>query len=274
MIDLARFKISFLTFALATFTIGSLYAQPQPQDLAQQLIALNNERLQHIEQIELVVESEFFGTAQNSSSLLIKVTDGGYSWLEIMDDDADSDLLSGIFDEHLPTLIKGASTVEMDVVEGFSVYHVLIDDADFLSSLEMGDSDYDEYYAEDLRISIWIDSDEFILRKAEFEQIDEDDRMIVTEVLFNNYEYFDGLPIATEISFSISGMVADFSDAYLEEIESSMNQMEAMLDEMPEAQRRVIQEQIEKQKVEFEKMKNNDWANEFQIIVSDVRVNP
>lgn len=274
MIDLARFRISFLTIILLTFASGSLYAQPHPHDLAQQLITLNNERLQHIEQIEMWVESEFFGTAQNSSSLLTKISRDGYSWLKIMDDDADSDLLSGIFDEHLPTLIKGASTVEMDVIEGFSVYHVLIDDPDFLSSLDMGDPDYEEYYAEDLRISIWIDSEELILRKAEFEQIDEDDRLIVTEVQFNNYDYFEGLPIATKISFTISGIGADFSDVDLEEMESSFREMEAMLEAMPEAQQRVIREQIDKQKAVFEQMKNNGWGDEFQILISDVLVNP
>lgn len=255
---------------------NGLYAQPSPNQLADEIIERNNERLSGIDSIEITTEMEGFGFPGQTTTLFMKRSENGYSWLEPVfgDSEMDSDLISGVFDEQLPKLIRGAGSVSNDVVESYSVYRVEIDDVDLLNDLSGEEIEYADVDADLKKAVIWLDREELIARKINFEQQDESGGEISVVISFNNYGYYSGLPIAQSVEFSIAGFDTQLSDEEITEARRAMQQMEQQLEQMPEAQRKVIEQQLKPQMEQFEAMIESGGMSEMAIIVTEVRVNP
>lgn len=253
---------------------GNVIAQPGPDQLANQLIDLNNERLSNIESVEITIQMAAMGITNQSTTQLIKRSENGESWLEPLYDDSDTDMVSGVFDEQLPALIRGASSVSNDVFDGHSLYMIVIDDVDLFNELASADMEFTEDDFQIKKATIWLDQDELIARRVNFEQSDVSEGEMSIDIFFNDYRYYEGLPIAHSIEYSIHGIETQISEDDIAEARSAMRRMEEQLEQMPEAQRKVIEQQLKPQMEQFETMIESGGMTEMEIIVTDVKINP
>ncbi|TVR27202.1 MAG: hypothetical protein EA390_14090 [Balneolaceae bacterium] len=260
-----------LTFLL--ISTSTLLAQPSPAQLADQISDRNMQRLANIETLFITVEPEGGGLIPATTTKYVKKTEGGRTWLEPEDEDYDTNtgLLSGVFDDQMPKLVRSASSVEREQLDGYSVYKIFVDDADLLN--EMMDDDMEFAEDEVKNITIWIDSDELVARKVRFDQISDEGHEMIVEVIMSDYQNHSGLPIAHSIQFNIEGLDAQFTEEDRAEARRAMAELEEQLAQMPEAQRRMIEEQMKPQLERFEAMLESGEMGRMVLRVTDVRVN-
>jgi hypothetical protein len=254
---------------------GNVNAQPNPAQLADQIIERNNQILANIESLEITVEPEGAGFFPPSVTRYVKRTVNGNSWLEPVGDDPDSDsgLLSGVFDDQVPVLVSGASHISQESLNGFSVYKVVVDNEELLNELIEDDLEFSESEIHVKRATMWIDSEELVARKIYFEQMDEEGKELNVEILLNDYRKHEGLPIAHSVQFKIEGIASQFTEEDIAEARDAMNQMKEQLSQMPEAQRNAIERQLAPQIEQFEAMIESGEVGGMTLIVTEVKVN-
>jgi len=256
-----------------------LQAQPSPGQLADQIIDRNNERLSQIHTIEIEVTMGEGGIIPASATRYIKRTEQGRSWLEPEGDDPDMDsgLLSGVFDDQVPILISGASSISNESMNGYRVYKVVVDDVDLLNRLIEDDFEFEDDMDMEMevkRATMWIDRDELIARKMFFEQTDEYGNDLNVEITLSDYREHQGLPIAHSVSVKMSGIDTQFTEEDIAEARQALRELEQQLQQMPEAQREMIERQLRPQIERFEQMIESGEIGEIIFRVTDVRVNP
>jgi hypothetical protein len=259
-------------------TAAALKAQPAPGQLADQIIEKNNERLSQINSIEITLDTGEGGMIPATVTRYIKRTEEGRSWLEPEGDDPDMDsgLLSGVFDDQVPILVSGASSITNESLNGYRVYKVVVDDVDLLNRLVQDDFEFDD--GEDMemevkRATMWIDRDELIARKVFFEQVDENGNDLNVEITLSDYREHSGLPIAHAVSIQMSGIETQFTEEDIAEARQALRELERQLEQMPEAQREMIERQMRPQIERFEQMVESGEIGEITFRVTDVRVN-
>lgn len=261
--------------ALGLLMAGSAAAQPSPAELSEQMYQANEERLSGIESLELTVEMNMGGTVMNESTTrYVKEVNNGRSMLvmEKSGDLADSELVEGMYDGTLEELVAGAESVENDEVNGRNAYRLVIRDRELLNQIEGEAFEADEREFEIDKGTLWIDSDMLVPVRMIYEQEDGEPG-ISMEILMSDFETHSGLPVARTMSFEIEGIDQMFTEEEIAEARNAMKEMREQLDQMPEAQREMIENQMSGQIEKFEQMVESGNAGSNSVKVTSVKVN-
>lgn len=261
--------------ALGLLMAGSAAAQPSPAELSEQMYQANEERLSGIESLELTVEMNMGGTVMNESTTrYVKEVNNGRSMLvmEKSGDMADSELVEGMYDGTLEELVAGAESVENDEVNGRNAYRLVIRDRELLNQIEGEAFEADEREFEIDKGTLWIDSDMLVPVRMIYEQEDGEPG-ISMEILMSDFETHSGLPVARTMSFEIEGIDQMFTEEEIAEARNAMKEMREQLDQMPEAQREMIENQMSGQIEKFEQMVESGNAGSNSVKVTSVKVN-
>ena len=267
-------EISTIILSLLFIAAETMSAQT-PSQLADEISDRNMQRLANVESLIITVEPDGGGLIPPNTTRYVKMTENGRTWLAPEDDDFDSNtgLLSGIFDDQLPKLVRGASSVSSEQLDGYSVYKIFIDDPDLLNEMMEDDMEFSEGDADVKNITLWIDRVELIARKLRFEQLDEAGNEMSVEILMQEYQNHSGLPIAHMIHFNIEGLESQFTEEDIAEARKVMSELEQQLSQMPDAQRRMIEQKMKPQLERFEAMLESGELGKMVLRVTDVKVN-
>lgn len=261
--------------AMGLLTAGSVAAQPAPAELSEQIYQANEERLSGIESLELTVEMNMAGTVMNESTTrYVKEVSNGRSMLVVEKTGAmdDSELVEGIYDGTLEELVSGAESIENDQVDGRSVYKLVIRDRELLNQMEGEAFDTDEMEFEIDKGTLWIDRDMLVPVQMIYEQEDGEPG-ITMEILMSDFETHSGLPVARTMSFEMKGMDQMFTEEEIAEARNAMKEMREQLEQMPEAQREMIENQMSGQIEQFEQMIESGNAGSNTVKVTSIKVN-
>lgn len=252
-------------------------AQPTPGQLADMILEMNSDRLSDISVVEITVQAED-NIMPQSTTRYIKQSENGRVWLrpENEDPEIDSGLLSGVFDDQLPILISGASSIENEQLGDFDVYRIFIDDTELLNTLVSDDIEFEDVSGEmSVRTAtVWLDREELIARKLRFVQADESGKELIVEILMENYQIHSGLPVSHIVTFQFSGMETEFSEEEIAEARRGLEAFRQQLEQMPEAQRRMIEQQLQPQIERMESILDSGEIGDMVFLVKEVRVNP
>lgn len=252
-------------------------AQPSPGQLADMILEMNSDRLSDITVVEITVMAED-NIIPQSTTRYIKQSENGRVWLrpENEDPEIDSGLLSGVFDDQLPILISGAAGIENEQLGEFDVFRVYIDDTDLLNTLVSDDIEFEDISGEMsvLTATVWLDREELIARKLRFVQGDDLGNELIVEILMENYQLHSGLPVSHTVTFQFSGMETEFSEEEIAEARRGLEAFRQQLEQMPEAQRRMIEQQLQPQIERMESILDTGEIGDMVFLVKEVRVNP
>lgn len=249
-------------------------AQPSPEELASQIEQEYVQWLQNIESLTVTTESVNGGFIPSTTTHFVKVTGDDRAWLE--PEEGESGIQTGVMfgaPEEDETHIRHASSINSETLDGYSVYEVVVDDANKLAKTMEADLDMAEAQPQIKKATYWIDQDELVIRKALVEQEDQDGNEILTEVRMEDYQHHEGFPIAHTIKMNIDGLEHQISEAELAEAREGMKEMEEQLEQMPEAQRSMIEEQVEEVMERFGAMLATGELGKMHFEVTDVKVN-
>ena len=278
----------FLAASASTLT-QTAAAQPSPSDLADRLEQAHQERIRQVERVQITnrITAGMFDGEETVTVLVKTQREGKYVLTPVESDDlyADDDL-SGFSDELFSRMIRRASAIENETWEGHRVYRITVDDADFLRSLDaldpLEDPFFDEFdeYAESgdeadgesvpEKVTLWLDRSELLTRGVAMAFPGEG---ITVTYRFNDYQTFSGLPVPMVTEVHIEGLEELISDEELAEARQAMQQLEAQLEQMPEAQRDMIRQQIQPQIERLEQMLESGDIGKARVEVVDVVVN-
>lgn len=255
-----------------------VFAQPNPDRLADMMAEKNSSYLANIDRISISMEMDGLPIGA-MSTMLEKRTENGFSWLAVTSDDSDFDsgINSGLMDDQAIKLVRAAESVTEETFAGVRTYKLTVSDPEVLQgimeqNMDFGmDEDMFEFTPE--RITMWIDREMLVPRKVYFEQRGGDGNPMNVEMVMDEYQIHDGLPIAHSVQLSIEGLENQFSESELQEARRMMEQMESQLQNMPESQRAMIQDQLRPQLERFEEMLNSGGMS-MVMRIRDVQVNP
>lgn len=244
-------------------------AQPSPSHLSEQLVQRNNAHLSRID--NLIMTTEFLGFT--ATTRYVKTEEDGLLGLEPVDE-SESGVEIQTANRDMVEAVRSASSITRDQVDGFAAWKVVIDDAEVLRSLESGHG-YEEEISEVKRVTLWLDSGELILRKIYYESLDEDGNPLNLEILMKDYQTWQGLPLAHTMEMKIEGMEFQISEEELEEALRGLAELEEQLSQMPEAQRRMFEEQLRPQMEMFQQMMGGSAEERGRMVIriTDVLVN-
>ncbi len=257
---------------------GNILAQSASQ-LADRVDQKNSEWLQQIDRIQITNKTTAgMLEGMESTTAYEKVNRDGIYILEAIDEDLDYDLgeMTGYFDGSMGKFIRNSESIDEDTYDGRSVYRVHVSDGEFLQSLggpeQLAEDELeDEFYTESA--TAWIDRDELLLYRISFDMRGQGDRNMTIHIRFSEYQDHAGLPIPHVMDFDIEGLDQMISEEDLEEARRGMRELEQQLEQMPEAQRQMIEEQLQPQFERFEQMLEQGELGEMRIEVMDVQVN-
>lgn len=267
MRDLAKSVIKTAFFLITFFGVTDGYAQPQPGLLADQMIERTNERLSEINRLEITFQSEQNRFQNSVITTYIKQTEGGNSWLET--DTTHSELekvmVTDVYDNRFASLIRGASSIESVEMNNQPVYKIEVHNEQLLHNLNEENVNSSELKFN--QVTIWIDIKELLPRKMEFDQTDE-----VIEIQFKDYQSYNGLHIAHSVQQTINEMETNLTEEERAETRRALDKLEQQINQMPEGQRRAVEQQIRPQMEEFEAILKNDEMDVIVYKVTDVNV--
>lgn len=273
---------SFLILFAQILITGSSFAQPAPSELADRIDELTMERIQEIDRLQYT--NRFTAgilEGQESVSVFEKVERNGRYVLEPVEagGDFETSEVAGFTQDVYSETIRNAGSIEHDTYNGTSVCKVLVDDQDYLNQLNtpdgLVDDEIDGYETEAApeSLTFWIDRDDLLVLFASYVFIGPEGDDIVMNVTLSDYEIYSGLPVPTVTNFEIEGFEQLFTEEDMAEARQAMREMEAQLEQMPEAQRRMIEEQFRPQIEQFEAILEGGDIGHTRIEVSDVVVN-
>lgn len=255
-----------------------IHAQPNPDRLADMMAEKNSSYLANIDRISISMDMDGIPIGA-MTTMLEKRTENGFSWLAVTgeDSDFDSGINAGLMDDQAIKLIRAAESVAEETFASVRTYKLTVSDPDVLQgimeqNMDFGmDEDMFEFTPE--RITLWIDREMLVPRKVYFEQRGGDGNPMNVEMVMEDYQIHEGLPIAHSVQLSIEGLENQFSESELQEARRMMEQMENQLQNMPESQRAMIQDQLRPQLERFEEMLNSGGMS-MVMRIRDVQVNP
>lgn len=268
-----------ITFMMSAMTAPIATAQPSPAQLADRLDKLNQERIERIDRLQITnkITSGMYDGEETISRFEKTMRDGIYV-LEPVDDDYlyDAGELAGMADDIYSKMIRNASRIEHSRFNGHDVYKITVDDPDFLSSLHILDS-MDETIGDEFdddpvpeSFTLLLDRDALLMRHASFQYAGDGVSM---SFLFSDYEFFSGLPIPMVTEMEVRGLDQLVSEEEIAEARKAMQEMEQQLEQMPEAQREMIRQQLLPHMKQFESILESGEPMRSRIQVIDVKVN-
>jgi len=275
------FRMISVILSLILITIGSsqLIAQPSAAQLADRLDQVNLERIQNIAQLQITnVITSGMMEGMETVTQYEKVQRNGRDVLEAVESDDMYEMgdMTGYFDEMMGEMVRHASTVAEENYQGNSVYRVEIDDREFLNSLAEDEritrEELDEDFAPE-SVVLLLDTDELILYRATFYQQSSRGDSITMHINLSEYEVFSGLPIPRFVDFEIEGLEQMISEEEMAEARDALREMESQLEQMPEAQRNMIEQQLRPQIERFEQLVQQGELGNMRIEVTNVVVN-
>lgn len=270
-----KLKNGVLTLLFATFLAPCvLIAQPSPDQLADRIHDLNQQRLAAIHSLEMTVKADFAGYSIETVTRYIRTeTDGRFALVpDESYDDLDTEMFAGMYDGSFDKVIRAAESVTEERLNGRATYRLIIKDSELLQSLGEDEYDDDGMDFEIEKATLWIDSDLLMPLKMVYEQYEDGGGMTV-EMELGDYRSYSGLPVAHSMTMKIEGMDQMMSDEDLAEARQAMREFEEQLESMPEAQRNMIREQMSGQMEQFEQMLESGMASSTIMEVVDVKVN-
>lgn len=271
-----KLRYGILTLLLATlFAPCALIAQPSPDQLADRINDLHQQRLSIIQSLQMTVKTEVAGFSSESVTRYIRTeTDGRFALVpDESYDDLDTELFEGMYDGSFDRVIRAAESVTEEQLDSRASYRLIIRDSELLQSLgEEDEYDEDGMTFEIEKATLWIDSDLLMPLKMVYEQY-EDGGGLTVEMELGDYKLYSGLPVAHTMAMKIEGMDQMMSDEDLAEARQAMREFEEQLESMPEAQRKMIREQMSGQMEQFERILESGMASTTIMEVVDVKVN-
>ena len=260
-------------------------AQPSPSDLADRLAQAQQEHIRQIDRLQItnrITAGMFDG--QETTTTFVKVERDGRHVLDPVetDDFFDDDEITGFTGEIYIEMVRNASSVVQETHDGHRVYRVTIDDPEFLAGLEgvdpLDEPVYDDFDDEDAfmddqvpeSVTLWVDRSDLLIRAVRFSFSEEG---VTVNYRFGDYRTYSGLPVPMVTEVHIEGLDQLFSEEELTEAREAMRQMEAQLEQMPEAQREMIRQQLLPQLERLEQMLESGDMGKARIEVVDVVVN-
>lgn len=267
-----------ITGSVLLFCSGALIAQPSAAQLADRLDDLNEDRLSQIDRFTItMIATSGILEGTESTNRYEKVNRDGRDVLVSADED-ENELagIAGHFDGTLAEFVRKASSIVNDDYQGYSVYRIEVNDREFLNSLgdpvDIGEEDLTDQYGIESAV-ILLDSEDMIMRHASFYQQDDSGENITMNMKLSDFREYAGMPVPHSIEIDVEGLEQMISEDELEEARQAMREMESQLEQMPEAQRRMIEEQLMPQIERFERMIQQGELGNMRFEVKEVLVN-
>jgi len=249
-------------------------AQPSPNQLADQYNDISQQRLSNIETLTITMKMDLSGYETETTTRYIKTESEGRVMLVLDEggEEADSELLEGVYDGSVEEIIRAGESVSNDNLNGKNAYKIVINDSEFLNRLGQDEFDMDDHEFEIEKATLWLDQDELVPLKMVYDQY-ADGSGVSVEIVMEDYRTHSGLPVAHKMSMTMEGMDQMFSDEEIAEARQAMRELEEQLAEMPSAQRQMIESQMSGQLEQFEQMIESGSIGSTIMEVVDVRVN-
>ena len=260
-----------LTTLLLLFAVGLTHAQPTPAELADRIHESQQNQLRGIQNITIIQEMPFVGDVE---SYYEKVEEDGRFILRSMEGDDDEFFLLSSMDQDFRRVIMGASSITNDSFDGIQLYKVFIDDKELLESLDTDNFDLDpdeDMMGEIKSATFWVDRSNYNVHRTEVVQVANGNEMTIN-IHLKDYRQHSGLYIPHIMEMSIDGMENMFSDEEVAEARAAMRELEAQLEQMPEAQRDMIMQQFSSQIEQLEAVLAGE-STSMEIKVIDVIIN-
>jgi hypothetical protein len=266
-------RIITLLLFISAFAV-TVAAQPSPNQLADQYHEMNQQRLSNIETLTITMKMDLAGYDTETTTRYVKQESDGRMILVLDEggEEADSELLEGVYDGSVEEIIRAGESVSNVTLNGKNAYKIVINDSDFLNELGQDEFDMDDEGIEIEKATLWIDRDELVPLKMVYDQY-ADGSGVSVEIVMEDYRTHGGLPVAHRMSMKMEGMDQMFSDEEIAEARQAMREMEEQLEQMPSAQRRMIESQMAGQLEQFEQMIESGSIGSTIMEVTDVRVN-
>ncbi len=250
-------------------------AQPGPAELADRLNDIYSERISSIDNLTITVAAENGDLFPETTTRYIKIYRDGRDVLVTEDIELDLGVLSGAFDGQLPALIRAAHTISHETLDGNDVYRIEVDDANAL--FELGTEDT-EYAYDDVSVThavVWMHRTKLYPLKLEMGQISEEGFNITVTLLMEDYHVYSGLPVPHRIEMKVDGMENQIPESDLEYIRQYLDNLQAELEEMPEADREAAEIQMRPQIEQLQRFLESGGVamGGMVFVIRDVQVN-
>ncbi len=249
-------------------------AQTSPNQLADQVHEINQQRLSDIESLTIIMKMDLAGNESETTTRYIKTESDGRAILALEDrpEDPDNKMLEGVYDGSIEEIIRAGESVSNEQLDGKNTYKILITDTEFLNQLGRDEFDVENEEIDIEKATLWIDRDELLPRKMLYEQL-ADESGVSVEITMEDYRTYSGLPVAHKMSMKLEGMDNMFSEEEIAEARQAMREMEEQLAAMPPEQREMIESRMSGQIEQFEQMIEAGTGGSTLMEVLDVKVN-
>jgi len=183
--------------------------------------------------------------------------------------DQESDGAIADFDE-IQELAKSATVLGTESIGSRSGYHLKSDNVDHIQQMDDQTVNFDTF-------EIWIDTTDYVPLKMLIHGTasgPEGSRPIVLDVMFSDYRHVPGSQLfeAYRQTMSMGGVLDPKQQKDLQQAMQQMDEMEAQLAAMPEAQRNMMQKMMGP-KIEMMKKMASGGAIEVVTETTDIKVN-
>lgn len=255
---------------------SSADAQVDRESLAQELEKLYQDRLSGLDRLEItsVMEEGMF-QGMESTTILEKVeVDGRPTLRQVGAEGEFEGLFEGMYDDVLPAIVRNATTITEETLDGLNGYRILVEDTDFLAGLDPSDAMVDDNLSEKFELEsaeLFLDADDKLVRAVSFRQIGDGGEEVTVHFRLSDYREHAGFPIPWGMEFELEGLDQMISEEQMGEARRAMVEMKRQLEQMPEAQRQMIEEQLLPQMKQFESLLNSDEPGRAVMRVQDVQ---
>lgn len=158
------------------------------------------------------------------------------------------------------------------------MHKVVVDDPAVFDQLDMdtgiGDEFDDEEDAEIKEATAWIGQDDMLFYRMKFVMENSEGNSFTINMFMEDYETFNGMPIAMKTRIEIDGWQDMISDEEMAEGMAAMEELMRELENMPVAQRDMIMQQMGPQIEQFQQMMAGEGPGGMTMRITNVQVNP
>src|SRR5690625_658845 len=276
-------NLLFTTLILVVATVASTAemteAQPSRNQLADRLERAYADRIGRIDAIEItsVTDGAIFGSIETRTRYEKVERDGRTMLIESGGDGELDGVYQGIADDLLPEMVRHSASITEESLGGRGVYRIEVDDEGYLAELQtsqMLEENMDGEFLMDAA-TLYIDRSDLLLRQMSFSQNGQGGQAMTIHFEMDEYQTYSGFPVPHLMRFTIEGSDSLVSDEDMAEIRRSMEEMEAQLASMPQAQREMIERQLLPQMERLEAMMSEGDQGDLgtmEVRVTDVQV--
>lgn len=276
-------NLLFTTLILVVATVASTAemteAQPSRNQLADRLERAYADRIGRIDAIEItsVTDGAIFGSIETRTRYEKVERDGRTMLIESGGDGELEGVYQGIADDLLPEMVRHSASITEESLGGRGVYRIEVDDEGYLAELQtsqMLEENMDGEFLMDAA-TLYIDRSDLLLRQMSFSQNGQGGQAMTIHFEMDEYQTYSGFPVPHLMRFTIEGLDSLVSDEDMAEIRRSMEEMEAQLASMPQAQREMIERQLLPQMERLEAMMSEGDQGDLgtmEVRVTDVQV--